>query len=68
MLITGLLNWFIQTVFYFSGNPYFRVIFSSDGLSINALNVSESDVGSGYAEHGDGIVYDLITLVSLKWR
>ena len=43
--------------FYFSGNPYFRVILSSfDALSIYALNVSESDVGSGYAEDGDGIV------------
>ena len=42
---------------YFSGNPYFRAILSSfDALSIYALNVSLSDVGSGYAEDGDGMI------------
>ena len=41
---------------YFSGKPYFRAIFSiNDALSLFAWNTSESNVGSGYAEHGDGI-------------
>ena len=41
--------------FCFSGNPYFRAMLSIFGaLSIYTLNVSQSEVGSGYAEHGDG--------------
>ena len=39
----------------FSGNPYFRATLSSlNAVVLSALNVSESDIGSGYAEHGDG--------------
>ena len=58
---------FFSSFIYCSGNPYFRAILSNfDALSIYALNVSGPDVGSGYSEHGDGIVQDLVTLVSYR--
>ena len=64
---SGSLEKIISSFIYCSGNPYFRAILSNfDALSIYALNVLEPDVGSGYAEHGDGIVQDLVTLVSYR--
>ena len=43
---------------HLSGDPYFRTILSNrNTLSLFAWNTSVSDVGCGFAEHGDGIIY-----------